>query len=52
MKALTKTGPKRLRATRRETSPVSRQGWVGQGPRYERAAAKRQTMTIRKAVTA
>ena len=29
----TKQGPKRRRNTRRETSPVSRQGWVGGGPR-------------------
>ena len=28
MKKFQKDGPKRLRKTRRETSPVSRQGWL------------------------
>jgi hypothetical protein len=32
-----KDGPKRRRRTRRETSPVSRQGWVCDGPKYKRA---------------
>lgn len=42
---LTKTGPKRRRRTRRETSAVSRQGWVCDGPKYQRAAAKRESTT-------
>lgn len=37
-----KDGPKRRRRTRRETSPVSRQGWITENPdRYRRAEAKR-----------
>lgn len=37
-----KDGPKRRRRTRRETSPVSRQGWVGDnGPKHERARSER-----------
>lgn len=37
-----KDGPKRRRNVRRETSHVSRQGWVGDnGPKYERARSNR-----------
>jgi hypothetical protein len=38
-----KDGPKRRRRVRRETSNVSRQGWVGDnGPKHERARSERQ----------
>lgn len=42
MKTFTRKGPKRRRAIRRETSPVSRQGWVCDGPKYNRSKSKKE----------